>query len=58
MAEEQRGELTWGGQTWRVESAPVPVDEDGESVLVEVWVKRGESIGDTTNTKPAGGVGR
>ncbi len=45
VAEEQCGHLTWGGQTWRVESEPVPVDEDGESVLFEVWVKRGEGIG-------------
>ncbi|AKZ59197.1 hypothetical protein SAM23877_6152 [Streptomyces ambofaciens ATCC 23877] len=45
MADEQRGHLTYGGQTWEVETAPVFVDEDGDSILVEVWVKRGESIG-------------
>ncbi|PPS86459.1 hypothetical protein [Streptomyces sp. MH60] len=45
MTDEQRGHLTYGGKSWEVESAPVVVDEDGESLLLEVWVKRGESIG-------------
>lgn len=36
--------LTYKGQTWKVESAPVVVESDGASVLVEVWVERGEGI--------------
>lgn len=44
--ESTDGVLTWRGQTWRVESEPTVVETDGDSVLLEVWVKRGESIGE------------
>lgn len=38
--EQDEDRLTYKGQTWRVESAPTVVDRDGESELVEVWVRR------------------
>ncbi|WP_425837440.1 hypothetical protein [Streptomyces fractus] len=37
--------LVYAGQRWDVESEPTVVESDGESVLVEVWVKRGEGGG-------------
>lgn len=39
------GWLIYKGKAWRVESEPVVVEADGDSELVEVWVKRGEGIG-------------
>lgn len=36
--------LTYDGKVWHVESEPVVVESDGDSVLVEVWVRRGEDI--------------
>ncbi|MFD9442117.1 hypothetical protein [Streptomyces sp. NPDC060001] len=45
-AEHERGDehdedrLTFKGEAWRVISAPVVVERDGDSDLVEVWVKR------------------
>jgi hypothetical protein len=38
---EDENRLTYQGETWRVDSAPVVVDRDGEAELVEVWVRRG-----------------
>jgi membrane protein implicated in regulation of membrane protease activity len=50
VVEEQAGSLTYGGRTWRVEAEPVVVEEDGDSVLVEVWITRGEGIGESSES--------
>jgi len=42
---DDEGTLSYGGQTWRVTSSPEVVDSDGDDVLVEVWVRRGEGDG-------------
>ncbi|MEU1200158.1 hypothetical protein ABZ446_28585 [Streptomyces sp. NPDC005813] len=39
--------LTYEGQTWRVQTAPAVVETDGDWELVEVWVSRGEGIGES-----------
>jgi hypothetical protein len=40
--------LVYKGRTWRVESEPVVVESEEGSDLVEVWVKRGEGIGESS----------
>ncbi|WP_405620310.1 hypothetical protein [Streptomyces sp. NBC_00076] len=51
MADEQSrddvGTLTYGDRTWKVESAPVVVDTHDGLDLVEVWVERGEDVGES-----------
>ncbi|MGW1268161.1 hypothetical protein [Streptomyces sp. NPDC002491] len=43
------GQLTHNGTTWIVESEPVVVDTDDDGAeLVEVWVRRGEDIGESS----------
>jgi membrane protein implicated in regulation of membrane protease activity len=42
MADQQYGTLTVDGTTWRVVSPLEVIDTDGDSVLVEVWITRGE----------------
>lgn len=46
MADEQGGTLRYGGQTWKVVSEPEVVETDGDAELIEVWVRRGEDIGE------------
>lgn len=38
--------LTFQGRTWRVESEPEVIDSRDGADLVEVWVRRGEDIGE------------
>ncbi|WP_406161054.1 hypothetical protein [Streptomyces canus] len=45
QAQDDDGLLTYRGTTWRVQSEPVVIESDNGSDLVEVWVKRGEDIG-------------
>ncbi|MFD5161004.1 hypothetical protein ACFWMJ_23495 [Streptomyces hawaiiensis] len=51
MAETSKGQsdegtLTYRGKTWEVTSEPTVVDSEGEEDLVEVWIRRGEGIGE------------
>ena len=38
--------LTYRGRTWRVESEPEVIESRDGADLVEVWVRRGEDIGE------------
>ncbi len=41
------GQLTYNGTTWAVQSEPVVIESDDDSELIEVWVKRGEDVGES-----------
>ncbi|MEU3285620.1 hypothetical protein [Streptomyces longwoodensis] len=39
------GVLVYKGKSWTVAAEPEVVDTDGDFQLLEVWVRRGEDIG-------------
>lgn len=45
---DDEGRLTYKGATWKVTSEPQVIDSDDGSDLVEVWVERGEGIGESS----------
>jgi hypothetical protein len=46
--EESKGRLTYGDQSWTVETEPEVIEEDEGAQLVEVWVtEEGEESGES-----------